>query len=212
MAAEGILPSDDPGEGILPTSFPYSLAPFDTTFVPYSLAPFDTDLTYFLTHAEIGLMVGVQSKYRDVGYGVGTGTQASAGTVLQSRLLQRALQRRRLLPVAEAMRFIDLARGKPEPLPEKKKKAARKDTDSTAMVLKGTPVSVGVATARVRVVRTLEAAADLQLGEILVCPLTDVGWTPYFSLASVSSPRSFLLPHPSHARCRTPLVHDAARS
>lgn len=29
--------------------------------------------------------------------------------------------------------------------------------------------------------RTLEQAAQLQAGEILIAPITDVGWTPYFS-------------------------------
>ena len=33
-------------------------------------------------------------------------------------------------------------------------------------------------------VRTLQEAETLQVGEILICPFTDVGWTPYFALAS----------------------------
>ena len=30
--------------------------------------------------------------------------------------------------------------------------------------------------------RTIEEASALQRGEILIAPITDVGWTPYFSL------------------------------
>ena len=30
----------------------------------------------------------------------------------------------------------------------------------------------------------LDEAGDLEPGEVLICPFTDVGWTPYFSLAS----------------------------
>ncbi len=33
-----------------------------------------------------------------------------------------------------------------------------------------------------RVAHTLAEAARLQPGEILVTPITDIGWTPYFSL------------------------------
>ena len=33
-----------------------------------------------------------------------------------------------------------------------------------------------------RVAHTLQEAAALQPGEILVTPITDIGWTPYFSL------------------------------
>jgi pyruvate,water dikinase len=48
--------------------------------------------------------------------------------------------------------------------------------------LVGKPVSRGVVTGRARVVETLEGATALEAGEILIAPITDVGWTPYFSL------------------------------
>ena len=35
---------------------------------------------------------------------------------------------------------------------------------------------------RVRVVHSLEEAEALEPGEILVAPITDVGWTPYFAI------------------------------
>jgi phosphohistidine swiveling domain-containing protein len=53
-----------------------------------------------------------------------------------------------------------------------------------AVDLKGTPVSSGVARGRARVARTLEEAEAMVEGEILITPQTDVGWTPYFSMAA----------------------------
>lgn len=51
-------------------------------------------------------------------------------------------------------------------------------------VLTGHPVSGGVIEARARVARTPEEAALIEPGEILVAPVTDIGWTPYFRLIS----------------------------
>jgi len=50
--------------------------------------------------------------------------------------------------------------------------------------LVGRPVSRGVVEGKARVALTIEEATSLQPGEILVAPITDVGWTPYFSLIS----------------------------
>jgi phosphohistidine swiveling domain-containing protein len=50
--------------------------------------------------------------------------------------------------------------------------------------LVGRPVSRGVVEGRARVAFSVSEAAALQPGEILVAPITDVGWTPYFSLIS----------------------------
>ncbi|GAB3281628.1 hypothetical protein GCM10027297_20750 [Parahaliea aestuarii] len=46
----------------------------------------------------------------------------------------------------------------------------------------GRPASRGVVEGRARVAHTLAEAAHLQAGEVLVTPITDIGWTPYFSL------------------------------
>ena len=35
-----------------------------------------------------------------------------------------------------------------------------------------------------RVVKRLEQAESLEPGEILVAPITDVGWTPYFAIVA----------------------------
>lgn len=54
----------------------------------------------------------------------------------------------------------------------------------TSKVLSGIPASPGCVQARVRVARTIEEAAALEYGEILVAPSTDIGWTPLFLVAS----------------------------
>ena len=46
----------------------------------------------------------------------------------------------------------------------------------------GRPVSRGVVEGVARVALSLEEAAALQPGEILISHITDIGWTPYFSL------------------------------
>ena len=46
----------------------------------------------------------------------------------------------------------------------------------------GRPACSGVVEGTVRVATTIAEAQELQPGEILVAPVTDVGWTPYFTL------------------------------
>ena len=43
-------------------------------------------------------------------------------------------------------------------------------------------MSRGRVTGVARIVRTIDEASALQRIEILIAPITDVGWTPYFSL------------------------------
>lgn len=93
-----------------------------------------------------------------------------------------AAKRRRLLPQQEALRFADLMQGIPKPLNNDDSAAAVRDHGQGFEVV-GTPVSRGIGEGVARVVRTLGEAEALQAGEILICPFTDVGWTPYFSLA-----------------------------
>lgn len=48
----------------------------------------------------------------------------------------------------------------------------------------GRPASRGTVEGVVRVARSIHDARDVQRGEILVAPVTDVGWTPYFTVIS----------------------------
>ena len=112
----------------------------------------DEDAVFFLTHEELGACLGGADS-----------------------LPELALARRRVLDYQMPLQFAQVFTGKAEPL-ERERDAKREDT------LIGKPVSRGVVTGRARIVRRLEEAAALEPGEILVAPITDVGWTPYFSL------------------------------
>lgn len=88
----------------------------------------------------------------------------------------KAEQRRVALSFHEKMEFDDIYVGKPEPV-------LWQATDATnESELTGRPVSRGVVEGYARVALTIQEAADLQPGEILIAPITDVGWTPYFSV------------------------------
>ena len=112
----------------------------------------DEDAVFFLTHDELGLLI--------------RGDQA---------LADRALLRRKALDFQMALRFPQMVSGRPDPLTPRAERPAEG-------VLHGQPVSGGVVSGRVRVVRTIEEASALVAGEILIAPITDVGWTPFFAL------------------------------
>jgi phosphohistidine swiveling domain-containing protein len=62
--------------------------------------------------------------------------------------------------------------------------------------LRGTGCSPGRVTARARVVRTLEEAAAIEAGEVLVTLFTDPGWTPLFArIAAVVTETGGVLSH-----------------
>jgi pyruvate,water dikinase len=91
-----------------------------------------------------------------------------------ARLEARAIDRRTVHEAQSRLRFPDVFVGLPEPL--------RPDAAARGDAVHGAPVSRGRVVGRVRIVRELAEAEALQPGEILVAPITDVGWTPYFSL------------------------------
>ncbi len=114
----------------------------------------DADAVFFLTHDELGRLA----------------RGAEAG------LAEAALARRQAFAEQERYEFPDVFQGEP----------TRLDLDllaaDAAGVVRGAPVSRGRVTGVARIVRTLDEAASLQRGEILIAPITDVGWTPYFSM------------------------------
>ncbi|MGB5809440.1 MAG: PEP/pyruvate-binding domain-containing protein [Polyangiales bacterium] len=112
----------------------------------------DQDTVFFLTHEELGRLVRGEID-----------------------LEARAVARRRTTDVQMGLRFPEVFTGRPEPLTE--------ELDRTVGgALVGRPVSRGVVRGIARVVKTLDEASALRPGEILVAPITDVGWTPYFNL------------------------------
>lgn len=89
--------------------------------------------------------------------------------------VERAIARREALAFQQRFEFPEISVGMPEPL-------EMRTVDNTDGVLHGRPASRGVVEGIARVAHTLAEAAELQPGEILVTPITDIGWTPYFSL------------------------------
>ena len=102
-------------------------------------------------------------------------TELAALVAGDTSLVPIALQRRRVIDYQMHLQFPQIFMGVPEPLQPRREAGG---------ALVGKPVSRGVVTGKARVVRTLEEASALEAGEILIAPITDVGWTPYFSLIS----------------------------
>jgi len=89
--------------------------------------------------------------------------------------VDHALARRAALAYQQQFAFPEISVGIPQPLEVR-------SVQFTDGVLHGRPASRGVVQGIARVAHTLAEAALLQPGEILVTPITDIGWTPYFSL------------------------------
>ncbi len=91
-------------------------------------------------------------------------------------MVELCLKRRKALDFQALLEFDDVSVGPAEP------------RDHTPPLhpengeLIGRPVSRGVVEGHARVATTLAEAAKLKHGEILVSEITDIGWTPYFSL------------------------------
>ena len=113
----------------------------------------DADLVFFFTMEELDAFVAAP------------GSDAAA----------HAQARREALAYQQRLAFPEVAVGTPRPL--------RPSTaDVVDGALHGRPASRGAVEGVVRVARTLDEAALLQPGEILVTPITDIGWSPYFPL------------------------------
>jgi len=120
----------------------------------------DCDQVFFFSHAELKALV---SQAREVGAD-------------DSRWVNAADKRRLALSFQDQLHFDEICYGHPQPLEH------RQAADAQEGVISGRPVSRGVVEGIARVARSVDEAAALQSGEILVAPITDVGWTPYFNL------------------------------
>ncbi len=114
----------------------------------------DADAVFFLTHDELGRLVARPSPH----WG------------------ELAASRRETFNDQDALEFPDVFKGAGEPI------EWCRDERADPEEIHGSAVSRGVVRGPVRIVRSLDEADALQAGEILVAPITDVGWTPYFSL------------------------------
>lgn len=130
----------------------------------------DADLIHYLTHEEIGTVIQKRS--------------ASA--------LRRAKQRRQLFPKMNEIKFPELIHGYPKPIEEEEDDISY----DTTKVIKGFPVSQGVAQGCARVVLSFLDVGTIQPGEILITHATDIGWSPYFPmLAGVVTEIGGLISH-----------------
>lgn len=105
----------------------------------------DAERVFFLSHEELGALL----------------TAPCAKTV------RAALRRRHEHRWQSELRFPDACVGAPQPL-------LSRDSAVVGDELRGTPVSSGVARGIARIAHTMEEALQLQPGEILVVPHTDV--------------------------------------
>jgi phosphohistidine swiveling domain-containing protein len=118
----------------------------------------DADCIFFLTHAELGRLAAGED----------------------DALGERAVARRNTFDHQDAQSYPDVFQGEPEPL--RPADLLRELEDANDGAVSGASVSRGRVVGRVRVVSNLDEAEALESGEILVAPITDVGWTPYFGI------------------------------
>ncbi len=157
MAQRAVRSREETKSGLVAvtTKFKEAYRALARLLVAEGLLP-DPDAVFFLTHDELGRL-------------------ARDGA---TSLVAVALARREAFARQESFEFPDVFQGEPQRV-DLDLEAAAGESDG---VVRGSPVSRGRVTGVARVVRTLDEAAALQRGEILIAPITDVGWTPYFSL------------------------------
>lgn len=115
----------------------------------------DADAVYFLTHEELGdcLRSPVSNQWGDC-----------------------AVLRREAMEEQQLLQFPDVFVGKPEPLqPDLSQLPADK-------IVRGKTVSRGCVTGVAKIARVVSEASKLEAGDILIAPITDIAWTPYFGL------------------------------
>jgi pyruvate,water dikinase len=118
----------------------------------------DADVVFFFDRAELATVVD------------------SSDIAATADLVQRALQRRDALPFQQSLEFDDVSVGRPTPILNRP--VSGLDDDQIV----GRPASRGTAEGIVRVAKSIHDAREVRRGEILVAPVTDVGWTPYFTV------------------------------
>lgn len=119
----------------------------------------DHDLVFFLTHEELGELV-----------------LSHEDPQVRDQFEAAASRRRSVLDYQMTLVFPEVSFGLPEPISVASSSAA--DGEG---VLHGRIVSRGRVEGRARVAKTLAEASAVEPGEILIAPVTDVGWTPYFA-------------------------------
>lgn len=91
-------------------------------------------------------------------------------------LKKLALARRKIFVEQELLRFQDISEGTPKPI--------EISDISKINSLNGVPVCEGIVIGKARIVHSLFEAKNIQKGDIMVAPFTDIGFSPYYSLIS----------------------------
>ena len=115
----------------------------------------DADLVFFVDRPELQRVVGT-------------------GDITD--LVESAKKRREALSYQDRLEFDDVSVGRPSP----RVVAPERNVGDGRIV--GRPAGRGTVEGAVRVAKSIVEARDVQRGEILVAPVTDVGWTPYFTV------------------------------
>jgi len=114
----------------------------------------DNDLLYFFSHNELSDFIRTQNP----------------------EMLKQAEMRRKALAQQNTLDFEDVFKGSPKPITIDISKIPKDK------LVKGKTVSRGRIIGHAKVAKTVEEASKLESGDILIAPITDVAWTPYFSL------------------------------
>jgi pyruvate,water dikinase len=114
----------------------------------------DKDQLYFFTHRELGKYI----ESRD------------------AMMLKQAILRRKAFAIQKTLVFPDVFTGVPVPVkPDLSNIPADK-------LVRGKIVSRGYIIGRAKIAHTVSEASKLEAGDVLIAPITDVAWTPYFAL------------------------------
>lgn len=116
----------------------------------------DADLIYFMTNKELGDLIKEHNPI----------------------YIKKSTIRRRLFPEQKRLKFSHVYQGAPQPI------ALAKENSHSGLKLQGTPLSRGKVVGVARVIESVEDAAKLQPGEIMVAGYTDIGWSPYYAVIS----------------------------
>ena len=120
----------------------------------------DSDQVFFFSHAELKTLVA----------------EAKAQNASSNAWVDIADRRRLALSFQDKLQFDEICYGYPQPLDH------RQQNEEQEGLISGRPVSRGIVDGIARVAHSVDEASGLRSGEILVAPITDVGWTPYFNL------------------------------
>ncbi|CAL1271937.1 unnamed protein product [Larinioides sclopetarius] len=98
-------------------------------------------------------------------------------------IITRAIHRKKLHPTVDNFKFPEISKGLPKPINYEEDSSENYEFVAD-LTMKGIPVSQGVTKGYARVAMTLDEAALLKPGEILITYSTDIGWSPYFPIIS----------------------------